>query len=128
MSEEYVKQLKEFKYGFYSEKKLFLLLKHSNNNYMNNSNFNFKNFLLPKEFNGLNNIIDNLKILYTPSRSNNNIVYDAVGKYHSTLTSNFTFQDKVHHYISYQKNVFYLGGIKSILPLFELICINKIII
>ena len=122
INEETTRQLNIFKYGFYSEKKLFQLLKHCNMNYMSNSNLQSNNLMLSKEFSGLNNIIDNLKILYTPSRFNQSNIYDATGKYHAQIISKSKFQNSVRNYICYQKNIFYLGGIKNFLPFFELIC------
>jgi len=125
LNEDCTRQLKDFKYGFYSEKKLFQLLKHCNINYMNNSNLQSSNLLLTREFTGLNNIVDNLKILYTPSRYNEMNVYDALGKYHAQIIGKSKYQNSVRNYICYQKNIFYLGGIKNFLPLFELICIHS---
>ena len=121
VGEEITTQLKEFKFGFNSEKRLFKLLKHCNNNYMNNSNFRYK-FQFQKDLVGFSNVIDNLKILFTPSRFNENVLFDVIGKYNATIVCKSGFQNSVKQYYCYQKNIFYLGGIKNFLPLFELIC------
>jgi len=130
-SEEYVKLLRQMPYGIYKEKILQKFMKSSNNKYLTNSNKKFSNLpYTQKDSEGITNLIDNMKFCYTPFRqsniqsSNQNLnektIFDLCGKYDAGFF-NYDCLNGVHSYHSYQKNVFFLGGINNIIPLVEMI-------
>ena len=66
--DEYTTLLKHFKYGIYSEKHLRDLQKYANPSYLNNVDVKIISSVDLKEYEGFNFILDNMKILYTPTR------------------------------------------------------------
>jgi len=65
-------------------------------------------------------IINFIRIMYVPTRVGEKIIYDVTEKYNGLFIS--PNMNNVHNYYCVQKNIFYLGGIKNILPIFELVC------
>ena len=121
LNEENLKILKEFPHGFYSEKKIIQFLKYGNINYLNNSNYKFKKNINPNKYSdSANNIINSIRIMYVPTRVNDKLIFDVTEKYNGSFI--FPVMNNVHNYYCVQKNIFYLGGIKNILPIFELVC------
>lgn len=122
IKEDNLKVFKEFSHGIYSEKKLIKLLKYGNNNYLNNSNYDFKKNSLTNKFSeSVNCILDSLKILYMPTRFNDKLIYDVIENYNAVFNSSPN-KNNFHNFFFFQKNIFYLGGIRNILPIFEIIC------
>ena len=126
ISEDYIKLLKDYQYGLYSEKKILHFLKNTNNAYMNNSNLSSKIMTSQSFSEGLTAIIESLKFCYVPCRTKENTIYDICEKYNAKIETEQNLNG-IHTYNNYQKNIHLLGGINVILPLIELICIIKII-
>ena len=70
-------------------------------------------------------IVENLRILYIPTRFNNKMIFDVTGKYNGYFNSENMFCNiNINNF--FQKNIFYLGGINSLLPIIELLCKYKL--
>ena len=134
VSEEYVKLLRQMPYGIYKEKILQKFMKCAYNKYLTNSEKKVSNLpYTAKDSEGIANLIESMKFCYTPFRHSNSqsinknlsgkIIYDLCGKYDAGF-SNYNFINGVHSFYSYQKNIFFLGGINNLIPLVEMIVVH----
>ena len=124
LTEDTLKILKKYNFGFYSEKKWNEFIKISSPSYLSNSNYQFKNIKYSqKEIDNVNQILEVLKFMYIPSRCSDKdyTIYDVTGKYHANLIT-FNCLNGFHCYRSLQSNIQYIGGIKNLLPILELCC------
>ena len=121
ISEDYIKHLKDYPFGLYTEKKILHFLKNANHSYMNNSDLSSKVMTNQSHSEGLMTIIENLKIGYVPCRAKENTIFDICERYNSKIETEPNLNG-IHTYCNFQKNINLLGGINAILPLIELIC------
>lgn len=88
---------------------------------MSNSNFVFKkNKLTNKYCDSVCCLLESLRIMYVPTRFNEKLLFDVTEKYNAVFIS--PNMNNVHNFFCFQKNIFYIGGIENILPIFELVC------
>jgi hypothetical protein len=104
-------------YGVYNEKKLIRFIKYCNTKYMLCSNLKADKTI--KDSEGLSHIYEYMKIFYVPFRANDKVIYDIMSRYNASFVS-FDCVNGVHLYNCFQKNIFFVGGINTILPLVEL--------
>jgi hypothetical protein len=125
ISEEYVKNFREFPFGIYKEKILTEFMRRGYSKYMENSNMKFRSVLnSAKDSEGFKSLIESLKFFYTPFRFTVSVsdkvpnIYDICGRYHAIVT--YDSINGIHLYKNLCKNIFFLGGINVTLPIIEL--------